>query len=245
MLNQRLYSALKVLYGCKQLLDDLIKLALVADLTPMTWADSDASMCFAAFQLHSCLSRSSKHIIVHNRRNRTNIKEFKIFCNNRYARFEPYSWTNYCTYYCTPRPCLRAGRREKLWESWYPANSTSTQPALSCEWSSTERWNYACAKRKKRTGKRIEAWIEQREKAAFCDLFSFWLAVVNCHLFHILTTNLTTTSFLFIRDILTSSACKSTALQVSTVWLWSTYMSRGHPPWYVPNKMKSTRDLPE
>lgn len=91
MLNQRLYSALKVLYGCKQLLDDLIKLALVADLTPMTWADSDASMCFAAFQLHSCLSRSSKHIIVHNRRNRTNIKEFKIFCNNRYARFEPYS----------------------------------------------------------------------------------------------------------------------------------------------------------
>ena len=183
MLNQRLYSALNVLYGCKQLLDDLIKLALVADLTPMTWADSDASMCFAAFQLHSCLSRSSKHIIVHNRRNRTNIKEFKIFCNNRYARFEPYSWTNYCTYYCTPRPCLRAGRREKLWESWYPANSTSTQPALSCEWSSTERWNYACAKRKERTGKRIEAWIEQREKAAFCDLFSFWLAVVNCHLF--------------------------------------------------------------
>lgn len=91
MLNQRLYSALKVLYGCKQLLDDLIKLELVADLTPMTWADSDASMCFAAFQLHSCLSRSSKHIIVHNRRNRTNIKEFKIFCNNRYARFEPYS----------------------------------------------------------------------------------------------------------------------------------------------------------
>lgn len=37
MLNQRLYSALNVLYGCKQLLDDLIKLALVADLTPMTW----------------------------------------------------------------------------------------------------------------------------------------------------------------------------------------------------------------
>lgn len=55
MLNQRLYSALNVLYGCKQLLDDLIKLALVADLTPMTWADSDASMCFAAFQLHSRL----------------------------------------------------------------------------------------------------------------------------------------------------------------------------------------------